>query len=275
MGRGFLEALLFGILEGVTEWLPVSSTGHLILLERWLSPSFTPAFFSLFEVVIQLGAIMAVVVLFFTPLWPFSEKKSREERKNTWLLWGKILLATLPAALTGAVLEDVLDRYLYNAPTVSAALIFYGVLFLLLEKRARTPRVVCLEDVGVKDAFGIGLFQILSLIPGTSRSGSTILGGRILGVDRPTAAAFSFYMAIPVMAGASLLKAVKFAASGETLLREEWVFLAIGTLTAFLVSLATVRFLMEFVRRHSFAPFGIYRILLGGAVLCAALSGVI
>ena len=271
MWRGCFEALLFGILEGVTEWLPVSSTGHLILLERWLKPSFTPAFFSLFEVVIQLGAILAVMVLFFAPLWPFSRKKSREERKNAWLLWGKILLATLPAALAGAVLEDVLDRYLYNAPTVAAALIFYGVWFLLLENRPRPARVSRLEELGVKDALGIGVFQVLSLIPGTSRSGSTILGGRVLGVDRPAAAAFSFYMAVPVMAGASLLKTVKFLRADTVLSREEGVFLAVGVLTAFLVSLVTVRFLMDFVRRHSFRGFGVYRIVLGGLVLLSLL----
>ena len=271
MWRGVFEALLFGILEGVTEWLPVSSTGHLILLERWLQPSFSPAFFSLFEVGIQLGAILAVVVLFIAPLWPFSRKKSRAERRDTWLLWGRIVLATLPAVVAGLLLEEWLDRTLYNAPTVAAALIFYGVLFLLLEKRRRPPRVTTLSEIGVKDALLIGCFQVLSLVPGTSRSGSTILGGRILGVERPAAAAFSFYLAIPVMAGASLLKTVKFVGSGAVLLREEWVWLLTGTLTAFLVSLVTIRFLMEFVRRHSFAGFGVYRIVLGAAVLLSLL----
>ncbi|MBE6594528.1 MAG: undecaprenyl-diphosphate phosphatase [Ruminococcaceae bacterium] len=271
MWRGVFEAVLFGVLEGVTEWLPVSSTGHLILLERWLSPCFDEAFFSLFEVVIQLGAILAVVLLFFAPLWPFSGDKSRAERRDTWFLWGKIVLATLPAVIAGLLLEEWLDQTLYNAPTVAATLIFYGVLFLLLEKRQCPPRVSALSEIGVRDALLIGCFQVLSLVPGTSRSGATILGGRLLGVDRPAAAAFSFYLAIPVMAGASALKAVKFFAVGQMLSTKEWVWLLTGTLTAFLVSLVTIRFLMEFVRRRSFSAFGVYRIFLGAAVLLSLL----
>jgi undecaprenyl-diphosphatase len=267
MRRGILEALLFGILEGVTEWLPISSTGHLILLQRLLETEWDARFFSLFEVVIQLGAIAAVPTLFFTPLWPFSRKKTAAERKNTWLLWGKILLATLPAALAGALLEDILDTYLYNAFTVAVALVFYGVLFLLLEKKRRAPRVLTVASLGVKDALFIGCFQMLSLVPGTSRSGSTILGGMVLGVERSAAAFFSFYLAIPVMVGASLLKAVKLFMVGGALCREEWILLGTGVLTAYLVSLCAIRFLLDFVRRHSFAAFGVYRILLGAAVL--------
>ena len=272
MRRGILEALLFGILEGVTEWLPVSSTGHLILLQGVLQAPWEARFLSLFEVVIQLGAILAVPTLFFTPLWPFSRKKMALERKSTWLLWGKILLATLPAALAGALLEDILDSYLYSVPTVAVALILYGILFLILEKSKRAPRILAVESLGVKDALMIGCFQVLSLVPGTSRSGSTVLGGMMIGADRATAAFFSFYLAIPVMLGASLLKTAKFFLSGEVLCSEEWILLGTGVLTAYLVSLSVIRFLLDFVRRHSFVAFGMYRILLGVAVLLTLLK---
>ncbi len=271
MLRAALEGLLFGILEGITEWLPVSSTGHLILLRRFLSPSFDDAFFSLFEVVIQLGAILAVVCLFFGELWPLSRKAEGGERKKILALWGKILIATAPAALIGFFFEDILDFFFYNPISVAITLVLYGIVFLILEKIARKTEVNDLESIKIKDALCIGLFQCLSLIPGTSRSGSTMIGGRLLGLSRSTAASLSFFLAIPTMAGAGLLRALRFLSAGEALSAPEGVALALGTVTAFAVSLISLRFLMDFVRRHSFAPFGIYRIVLGVAVLLSLL----
>ena len=266
-----LLAVLFGVLEGVTEWLPVSSTGHLILLRHFVSFPVRPAFFELFEVVVQLGAILAVVALFFTRLNPFSRKKTGEERRATWRLWGLIFLAAAPSALVGFLADDLLEEKLYNAPVVAAALIFYGVLFLLVEYRwGKTPRRRS-DGITPARAFGVGLFQVLALVPGTSRSGATVLGGLCLGLSRTAAAEFSFFLGIPTMAGASGLKAVKFFLAGDTLTCEEVVLLAAGTLTAFLVSITTIRALLGFVRRHSFAAFGVYRILLGVSVLLTLL----
>ena len=263
-----LKAIFYGILEGITEWLPVSSTGHLILLSGLLRLDASDAFFELFEVVIQLGAILAVVVMFFHKLNPVSGDKSASERRATWLLWGKVLLAVLPSAILGLLLDDFLDEHLYNAPVVAAALIFYGIIFLFLErKRHKQPRTDSTEHISWRAALGIGCFQVLSLIPGTSRSGATILGGMLLGLSRALAAEFSFFLGIPTMAGAGALKAVKFFLSGEVLSGEEILILVAATLTAFAVSLAVIRFLLDFVRRHSFAPFGVYRILLGAVVL--------
>ena len=260
-----LLALLFGILEGVTEWLPVSSTGHLILLRALLPVPLDDAFFSLFEVVIQLGAIAAVPLLFWNKLWPFGGQKTLGERRGTLRLWGRILLATLPAALLGATLGDFLDKWLFNPLTVGIALIFYGVLFLIPQRVWQRNRPA--DDIDTGKALGIGLFQSLALIPGTSRSGATLLGGNMLGVTRTAAAEFSFFLAIPTMAGAGLFKCFRFFAAGYTLTPQELLVLAVGTLTAFLVSLVVIRFLLDFVRRHGLAPFGAWRILLGSAVL--------
>jgi undecaprenyl-diphosphatase len=263
-----LKAILYGILEGVTEWLPVSSTGHLILLSGFLRLDVSDAFFELFEVVIQLGAILAVAVLFWGKLNPVSRAKSERERRAAWVLWGKVLLAVLPSAFLGLLLDDYLDAHFYNAPVVAGALIIYGVIFLFLERKKRTaPRTDSADLISWRTALGIGCFQVLSLIPGTSRSGATILGGILLGLSRASAAEFSFFLGIPTMAGAGALKAVKFFLSGEVLSGREILILAVATLTAFLVSLAVIRFLLDFVRRHSFAAFGVYRILLGAAVL--------
>ena len=262
----FLKAILYGILEGVTEWLPISSTGHLILLSEVLYLDVSDAFFELFEVVIQLGAILAVAVLFFEKLNPVSRVKSKTERKNTWRLWGIVLLAVLPSAVLGLLFDDFLDTYLYRAPVVAAALIFYGVIFLLPLKK-RQNRFEASDQVPWHTALGIGCFQVLSLIPGTSRSGATILGGMLLGLSRTAAAEFSFFLGIPTMFGAGMLKAVKLIFSGATLTSHEVLILITATLTAFLVSLATIRFLLDFVRRHSFVAFGVYRMLLGAAVL--------
>ena len=270
IGR-LLLSLLFGVLEGVSEWLPISSTGHLILLEHITRFPVRAAFFSLFEVVIQLGAMLAVVVLYFTRLNPFARGKGRAERLASVRLWGILLLATLPCAILGLLCNDALERYLYNPPVVAAALMLYGIAFILLEMRKK--RTVCLpkESVHAKTAFGIGLFQVLSLVPGTSRSGATVLGGMLLGLSRTAAAEFSFFLGIPTMLGASLLKAFHFFAEGYRLTGEEILLLCAGAGSAFLMSLLTIRTLLSFVRRHSFAAFGVYRILLGGAVLLTLL----
>ena len=262
-----LFALLFGILEGITEWLPISSTGHIILLRHFLPVCYGDAFFELFEVVIQLGAIAAVIVQFFGTLSPFLGEKTVSERRHTWRLWGKLLVATLPAALVGLFLDDLIDKWLFNPQTVAISLIAYGVLFLIVERRRVPSRCEKLNDLTLGDAFKIGCFQVLALIPGTSRSGATILGGLVLGISRPVAALFSFFLGVPTMLGAGGLKAVKLLLSGAVLSGVEWCTLLVGTLSAFFVSLVTLRFLMDFVRRHTFSVFGAYRIALGAAVL--------
>lgn len=282
-----LKSILYGVVEGITEWLPISSTGHLILVEDWLPFAFSGAdatfmeeFGEMFQVVIQLGAILAVVVLFWERLWPFAMKKSAEERRGIWKLWSKVLVASIPAAFAGIVLDKVLeiatgkdiDGFLYNSVVVAIALIVYGVAFLFIERgNDRTARVERVEDISYKTAFGIGAFQMLSLVPGTSRSGSTILGSMLLGLSRTAGAEFSFFMAIPVMVGASGIKVLGFlkyvAENGVTVPAMAWVTLAVGCLVSFVVSLVAIRFLMDFVKRHSFAPFGVYRIILGALVL--------
>lgn len=283
----WLKAMLYGIVEGVTEWLPVSSTGHLILLEDLLPFRFTSdpvllaEFGEMFEVVIQLGAILAVVILFFGRLWPFFRSKSREERATTWSLWLKVVVASVPAAFVGIVIAKLLEKltsrdidgWLYNSLVVAAALIVYGVAFILVERfnRGRTPRVERVEQIDYKTALCIGAFQALSIVPGTSRSGSTILGSMLLGLSRTAGAEFSFFMAIPAMLGASAIKAFGFAEyvaqSGVTVPLDAWIVLAVGCLVSFAVSLVAIRFLMDFVKKHSFAPFGVYRIVLGALVL--------
>ncbi len=264
-----LKALLFGVVEGITEWLPISSTGHLILLNELVSLSVSDAFWEMFEVVIQLGAILAVIVLFFRKLNPFARSKSAEERKGTWILWLKVILAIIPSGLVGILLDDWMDEHLYNYVVVAIALIVYGVVFLFLEKwkPAGRERVGDVGQISYLTAFLIGCFQVLALVPGTSRSGSTILGAMLLGLSRTAAAEFSFFMAIPTMAGASLVKVVKFAMEGVTISGLEWGILAVGCISAFLVSVAAIRFLMDFVKKHSFAAFGVYRIALGVLVL--------
>ena len=264
-----LKALLFGVVEGITEWLPISSTGHLILLNELVSLSVSDAFWEMFEVVIQLGAILAVIVLFFRKLNPFARSKSAEERKGTWILWLKVILAIIPSGLVGILLDDWMDEHLYNYVVVAIALIVYGIVFLFLEKWKPDgrERVGDVGQISYLTAFLIGCFQVLALVPGTSRSGSTILGAMLLGLSRTAAAEFSFFMAIPTMAGASLVKVVKFAMEGVTISGLEWGILAVGCISAFLVSVAAIRFLMDFVKKHSFAAFGVYRIALGVLVL--------
>ena len=283
----WLKAVLYGIVEGITEWLPVSSTGHLILLQDWLPFRFTSdpvllaEFGEMFEVVIQLGAILAVVILFWGKLWPFSKKKTAQEKRNTWSIWLKVVIASIPAAFVGIVLDKVLEvltsrdinDWLYNSIVVATMLIVYGVAFILIEHfhKGKEPRISSLEEIDCKTALYVGLFQALSIVPGTSRSGSTILGARLLGISRPAAAEFSFFLGIPVMAGASLLKGYGFfdyiCESGVQVPTLAWAALAAASLVAFAVSMAAIRFLMDFVKRHSFAPFGVYRIILGALVL--------
>ena len=261
-----LLSALFGVLEGVTEWLPISSTGHLILLRHFVKFPTRPAFFELFEVVIQLGAILAVGVLYFETLNPITHKKSPAARAETWRLWGMVLLAAIPSALLGLLLDDFLDAHLYTPATVAVTLILYGIAFIVLElyRRGKRERNTALTPAV---ALGTGAFQMLSLIPGTSRSGATILGGLTLGLSRTDASRFSFFLGIPTMLGASALKAVKFVLEGNVLLPREIAMLTVGALTAFLTSLLTIRTLLAFLQRHTFIAFGIYRILLGLAVI--------
>ena len=269
-----LKAIAQGIVEGITEWLPVSSTGHILLLDAVWKMNASEAFFDVFKVVIQLGAIFAVVVLYWTKLNPFSRKKSAAEKKGTWVLWSKVLVASIPAAIAGLALDDLIDGVLSTPVVIAAALIVYGIAFIVMEHRNHSVKVETVENITYKHAFGIGAFQMLALIPGTSRSGSTILGASLLGTSRTAAAEFSFFMAIPVMLGASGLKLVKaLFLDGVTFTGEEWILLAVATVVSFVVSLIVIRGLMAFIKKHSFAPFGWYRIVLGAVVLgCVALG---
>ena len=266
-----LKAVLFGIVEGVTEWLPISSTGHLILLNEFITLNVSDAFRSMFDVVIQLGAILAVIVLFFHKLNPFSPRKTEGEKKQTWQLWFKVIAAIIPSGIVGVLFDDWMEAHFHNATVVSIALIVYGVAFILVERRNdRRVGGKTVEDVyaiDYKTALLIGCFQCLSLIPGTSRSGSTILGAILIGVGRSAGAEFSFFMAIPTMLGASAIKGLKFLLSGVTATGTEIGVLIVGCVVSFVVSLLVIRGLMEYVRRHSFSAFGVYRIILGVVVL--------
>jgi len=272
-----LKAILFGIIEGITEWLPVSSTGHMILLDRLIHLNvgsdavFAAEFYNMFEVVIQLGAILAVVLLFFRKLNPFALSKSKEEKRGTWRLWLRVIVAILPSGIIGVLFDDFLDETLGNHIVVAAMLIVYGVAFIFVERIRRKTAIESVDAITWPLALAVGAFQILSLIPGTSRSGATILGAMLLGLSRTAASEFSFFMAIPTMAGAALVRGYKFidyvAESGVTIPAEALLVLAAGFVTAFAVSLLAIRFLMDFVKRHSFAPFGYYRIALGILVL--------
>ena len=272
-----LKAIVQGIVEGITEWLPVSSTGHIILLNKFwpMNTKTGEAFFDVFEVVIQLGAILAVVLLYWSKLNPFSAKKSAEEKKGTWVLWSKVLIASLPAAVVGLAMELLWDGIPDYPAIIAIALILYGIGFIVLESvKGRIAPVDSLDKLSYKHAFGIGAFQMLALIPGTSRSGSTILGASLLGTSRTVAAEFSFFMAIPVMLGASGLKFVKaLVLDGVTFTADEWMLLAVATAVSFVVSLLVIRGLMAFIKKYSFKPFGWYRIALGAVVLlCVAMN---
>ena len=266
-----LKAVLFGIVEGVTEWLPISSTGHLILLNEFITLNVSDEFRSMFDVVIQLGAILAVIVLFFHKLNPFSPRKTEGEKKQTWQLWFKVIAAIIPSGIVGVLFDDWMEAHFHNATVVSIALIVYGVAFILVERRnARRMGGKTVEDVyaiDYKTALLIGCFQCLSLIPGTSRSGSTILGAILIGGGRSAGAEFSFFMAIPTRLGASAIKGLKFVLSGVSATGTEIGVLIVGCVVSFLVSLLVIRGLMEYVRRHSFSAFGVYRIILGVVVL--------
>lgn len=261
-----LKVLLFGIVEGYTEWLPISSTGHLILVENLVHLNQPEAFWNVFKVVIQLGAILAVVVLFWSKLWPFSKDKSREERNDTWILWFKIIVACIPAAVVGIPLDDVLDQYLSTPAVIAIMLILYGVVFIWIERENKNRRFQFndIRDVSFRTAIFIGLFQCLSLIPGTSRSGATIIGAMLLGCSRAVSAEFSFFLGIPVMFGASLFKVLKH---GLTFTGSQWFILVFGMAVSFAVALITIRYLMSYIRRHDFTIFGYYRIVLGIIVL--------
>ena len=265
----FLKAVLFGIVEGVTEWLPVSSTGHMILLDEFVKLKVSPEFYEMFQVVIQLGAILAVILLFFHKLNPFAPKKTAEQKNATWQLWFKVVVAVIPSAVIGVLLDDWMDAHLYNYVVVAIALVFYGVAFMLVEKRnaGKNFAVNSVYEIDYKTALLIGAFQCLSLIPGTSRSGSTILGAILLGVARPAGAEFSFFLAIPTMLGASALKLLKYLLEGLLPTANEIAVLIVGCIVSFLVSLLVIKVLMDYVRRQSFSAFGVYRIILGAAVL--------
>ena len=265
-----LKAILMGIVEGITEWLPISSTGHMILVEQLIHFNASEEFMSMFRVVIQLGAILAVVVLFWNKLWPFGIRHGRVASKpEVWQLWFKVVAATLPV-LVISPLDDWFEAHFYNYITVAAMLILYGVLFIVVENRRTAPHVAKLEQITYREAFLIGVWQMLAIIPGTSRSGATIVGGLLLGLSRACVAEFTFYLAIPVMAGASLLKVVKFVVGGSVMTGTEVAVLAVGCVVAFGMSLAAIRFLMDYVKRHDFKFFGAYRIVLGIIVLAVA-----
>ena len=265
----FLKAILFGIVEGVTEWLPISSTGHLIMLNEFINLKMSDEFLKMFDVVIQLGAILAVIVLFFHKLNPFSPKKDARQKQRTWQLWAKVIVAILPSGIVGVLLDDWMEAHLHTAVVVALMLILYGLAFIYVERKHRghAPQIKNVYEIDYKTALLIGAFQCLSLIPGTSRSGSTILGGIIVGASRAAASEFSFFMAIPTMVGASGIKLLKFLKSGVGATGTEIGVLIIGCLVSFLVSLVVIRKLMNYVRKHSFSAFGIYRIALGIVVL--------
>lgn len=261
----YLKVLILGIVEGITEWLPVSSTGHMILVENLLRLNVSREFWEMFLVVIQLGAIMAVVVIYFHKLNPFSPKKSAKEKSDTWQIWGKVIVGCLPAALIGLPLNDWLDEHFYNYIVVAIALIVYGVVFIWIEtKHKYQPTATDFNELSYLTAFKIGCFQVLSLIPGTSRSGSTIIGGMLVGTSRSLAAEYSFFMSIPIMFGASLLKIVKF---GFSFTAYEAGILLFGMLVAFVVSILAIKFLVAYVAKNDFKVFGYYRIILGIIVL--------
>ena len=290
----FIKAIFLGIIEGITEWLPISSTGHIILFDEFfpltvgkeIHPDFPSEFMSMFEVVIQMGAIMAVVVLFWSKLWPFALNKTQDERKAIWQTWFKVCVASVPAALVGIVLDKVIenttgkdiDGWLYNGTVVAIMLIVYGILFIIIEKKNKnkSPQINEISQISYKYAFLMGIFQMLAIIPGTSRSGATILGAILIGFSRTCGAEFSFFMGIPAMVGGSLIKTLGFLqfiggenSTGAALSvpTQAWLILGSATVVAFAVSMIAIKFLLNFVKKHSFAPFGVYRIVLGAIVL--------
>ncbi len=266
-----LKAALMGIIEGITEWLPVSSTGHMILAEQIIVFNLSDAFMEMFRVVIQLGAIAAVVVIFWNKLWPFTKKNGAIAlKKPSFLLWCKVAVATLPALVIGLLLDDWMDAHFYNYTTVATMLILYGILFIVVENLPQRTRVFKISQITYTQALIIGVWQVLAIIPGTSRSGATIVGGLLLGLSRACVAEFTFFLAVPVMVGASLLKVVKLLLDGYVFSMLEFGVLFTGSAVAFLVSLMSIQFLMNYVKKHDFKFFGIYRIILGSVVLIVA-----
>ncbi|KZM63192.1 undecaprenyl-diphosphate phosphatase [Streptococcus mutans] len=273
-----IKAIIFGIVEGITEWLPISSTGHLILVEEFIHfNNANAAFTNMFNVVIQLGAILAVVVIYFDRLNPFKNGKTEREVQITWQLWAKVILSALPAAVIGLIFDDWLDAHFQNFFSVALMLILYGIAFIYVERRHQgvEPQVTNLVSLPYKTAFFIGLFQVLSLIPGTSRSGATILGGILLGTSRQVATEFTFFLGIPIMFGASLVKVLKFIVSGTILTGSQLFILLVAMLVAFAVSLYVIRFLTDYVKNHDFTFFGKYRIGLGILLLFYGLMKVL
>lgn len=282
-----LKAVLFGIVEGVTEWLPISSTGHMILLNEFVKLRVSDAFYSMFEVVIQLGAILAVVVLFWNQIWPFGKKNNREPlaksgvgayvKWDIFKLWFHILVSCVPAAIVGILFGSVFEAWFYNYQTVAIMLILFGIAFIVIENqhKGKKARVTSIEEIDYRLAFWIGIFQLIAAVfPGTSRSGATIVGALLLGVSRTVAAEYTFFLAIPVMFGASLLKGVKFLTE-SSLAPGEGTILVIGMVVAFAVSMLVIKFLMGYIKKHDFKVFGWYRIVLGAVVLLCGLIGVI
>lgn len=265
-----LKVIILGIVEGITEWLPVSSTGHLILVGDLLKPGVSDEFMEMFNVVIQLGAIMAVVVLYFHKLNPFSKRKTKKQRMLTWQMWIKVLIASVPAAIVGLLFNDLLDELFYKPFPVAVMLIVYGILFIVVENRnkGRRPEVTKISQLSVQMLLWIGFFQMLALIPGTSRSGATIVGALLIGVARETAAEFTFFLAIPVMFGASFLKLLKF---GFHFTGTEFGLLMLGCLVSFGISVVAIKFLMGYIKQHDFKVFGYYRIILGGIIVIVSI----
>ncbi len=259
-----LKVIFLGIVEGITEWLPISSTGHMLLVDEFVRITASDAFKDMFFVVIQLGAIMAVVILFWNKMWPFQSKKQTGTiiRKETFSIWFKVVVACIPGAVVTLLFDDWIDAHLETPTVISIALVFYGIAFIIIENwnKKRTPKVETLEDITYKTAFIIGLFQVLSIIPGTSRSGATIIGALLIGVSRVVAAEFTFFLAVPVMFGLSLIKLIKF---GLAFTNAELVILIVGCVVAFLVSVFVIKFLMSYIKKHDFKVFGWYRIILG------------
>lgn len=266
-----LKSIIIGIVQGITEWLPISSTGHLILVEKLLTLNVSEEFWNMFKVVIQFGSILAVVVLYFHKLNPFSAKKTVSEKKDTYILWSKVIVAVIPAAVIGLLFEDLIDSVLSSTLVIAATLIIYGIAFFIIENKNKLPKINTLESLTYTQALLIGAFQVLSLIPGTSRSGSTILGAIIIGCARSVGTEFSFFLAVPVMLGASGLKLVKFVLSGATVTSIEWAVLISGFIVTFIVSILAIKFLMTYIRKHDFKAFGVYRIILGIIVILSAI----
>lgn len=261
-----IKAIILGIIEGITEWLPISSTGHMILVDEFIQLNMSEEFKEVFLVVVQLGAILSVVLLYFNKLNPFSKRKTLMQKRETWNIWFKVIVATMPAAIIGFLFDDILDELFYNYQTVSIMLIVYGILFIIVENRNRHKRPIVnnFQQLTYRTAFIIGLYQILALIPGTSRSGATILGAMLAGTSRSVAAEFTFFLGIPVMFGASLLKLVKF---GFNFTGFEMLILSVGTIVSFLVSVIAIKFLLRYIKKNDFKAFGYYRIVLGIVVL--------